>query len=222
MRRARRHFLRWSGLLVLLVALLGGLAAMGWLPPFNRWVEQRLLTELRELGIETFDEYHARFFGDAGHQAAELEHLLNLATTNKTDFFREPDHFDVLAREVLPAWLRAPSGPVFAVWCAGCAIRTGSRVIYQSCAGLARVHKGERKRFFKQQLCARDIHPLHTKAYARLAKARHVGVQRWRAAGMQKEHLGTLGKVALARQINKTRHGLAGIYGIKQDTFCSG
>ncbi len=38
---------------MLLVALVGGLAAMGWLPPFNRWVEQRLLTELRELGIES-------------------------------------------------------------------------------------------------------------------------------------------------------------------------
>jgi chemotaxis protein methyltransferase CheR len=92
------------------------------MPPTKQvMLQSRLHHRLRELGIETFDEYHARFFGDAGHQAAELEHLLNLATTNKTDFFREPDHFDVLAREVLPAWLRAPSGLVFAVWCAGCA-----------------------------------------------------------------------------------------------------
>lgn len=83
-------------------------------------LQSRLHRRLRELGLDTFEEYHAKFFGDPEHQAGELEHLLNLATTNKTDFFREPEHFDVLIKEVLPAWLRAPSGPVFNVWCAGC------------------------------------------------------------------------------------------------------
>ena len=92
------------------------------MPPSKQvMLQSRLHQRLRELGIETVDEYHAWFFGDPGHQAAELEHLLNLATTNKTDFFREPDHFDVLAKEILPAWLRAPSGPAFSIWCAGCA-----------------------------------------------------------------------------------------------------
>jgi chemotaxis protein methyltransferase CheR len=84
-------------------------------------LQSRLHRRLRELGMETFAEYHERFFSDPEHQAAEIEHLLNLATTNKTDFFREPDHFDMLARQVLPAWLREPSSPVFRVWCAGCA-----------------------------------------------------------------------------------------------------
>ncbi len=91
------------------------------MPPTKKvMLQSRLHRRLRELGLETFEEYHSRFFGDPAHQAAELEHLLNLATTNKTDFFREPDHFDVLAKEVLPAWLRAPTGPAFSVWCAGC------------------------------------------------------------------------------------------------------
>ena len=57
-------------------------------------------TGLKALGGKEGDlfvsEYHARFFNDPAHQAAEIEHLLNLATTNKTDFFREPGHFDVL------------------------------------------------------------------------------------------------------------------------------
>ena len=87
------------------------------MPPSKQvMLQSRLHQRLRELGIETFDEYHALFFGDAEHQAGELEHLLNLATTNKTDFFREPDHFEVLAKEILPAWLRAPTGPAFSVW----------------------------------------------------------------------------------------------------------
>jgi chemotaxis protein methyltransferase CheR len=84
-------------------------------------LQSRLHRRLRELGMESFAEYHARFFSDPDHQSAELEHLLNLATTNKTDFFREPDHFDVLAHTVLSEWLRNPSGHVFRVWCAGCA-----------------------------------------------------------------------------------------------------
>lgn len=91
------------------------------MPPAKQvMLQSRLHRRLRELGIESMDAYHARFFGDSAYQATELEHLLNLATTNKTDFFREPDHFDVLARSIVPAWLRGePSGPL-RVWCAGC------------------------------------------------------------------------------------------------------
>lgn len=59
MRRSRRKFLRLFGFLALLVAVLGGVAAAGWLPPFNHWVERRLLAELRVLGVET-DATHLR------------------------------------------------------------------------------------------------------------------------------------------------------------------
>lgn len=92
------------------------------MPPTKRVMLQcRLHRRLRELELESFDEYHARFFQDAAHQAEEIEHLLNLATTNKTDFFREASHFEVLAREVLPAWRAQRSDGLLRVWCAGCA-----------------------------------------------------------------------------------------------------
>lgn len=83
-------------------------------------LQSRLHRRLRELGLDSIAEYHERFFHDDAHRATELEHLLNLATTNKTDFFREPDHFDHLLQSVLPAWLHRPTGPVFRLWCAGC------------------------------------------------------------------------------------------------------
>lgn len=83
-------------------------------------LQSRLHRRVRELGLETVDEYHRLFFSDAAMQADELEHLLNLATTNKTDFFREPAHFDLLVDDVLPAWRKRPPTPVFRVWCAGC------------------------------------------------------------------------------------------------------
>jgi hypothetical protein len=59
MRRSRRNVLRLFGLCVLLAAALGGVAASGWLPPLNRWVERRLLAELRSAGLET-DSTHLR------------------------------------------------------------------------------------------------------------------------------------------------------------------
>jgi chemotaxis protein methyltransferase CheR len=91
------------------------------MPPTKQsMLQSRLHRRLRELGLDSFEEYHDRFFNDSAHRAEELEHLLNLATTNKTDFFREPDHFAVLTQQVLAAWLRQPTGPVFRVWCAGC------------------------------------------------------------------------------------------------------
>ena len=92
------------------------------MPPAKRtMLQSRLLRRAHELGLQNVQAYHARFFSDPGEQQEEVEHLLNLATTNKTDFFREPDHFDFLAQQALPAWrARSPGGP-FKVWCAGCA-----------------------------------------------------------------------------------------------------
>ncbi len=52
MRRTRRTSLRLLGFLGLLTTVLLGVAAAGWLPPVNRWVERRLLAELRVLGVE--------------------------------------------------------------------------------------------------------------------------------------------------------------------------
>lgn len=92
------------------------------MPPSKRvMLQSRLQRRLRELGLESFTEYHTRFFNDPSHQAAELEHLLNLATTNKTDFFREPEHFNVLAHDALAHWRRGRRPGAFRVWCAGCA-----------------------------------------------------------------------------------------------------
>ncbi len=91
------------------------------MPPSKQtMLQSRLHRRLRELGLNSFEEYHERFFNDPSHRAEELVHLLNLATTNKTDFFREPDHFDYLIKHTLPAWLHQPTGPAFRIWCAGC------------------------------------------------------------------------------------------------------
>lgn len=91
------------------------------MPPGKRgMLRGRLERRARELDLD-LREYHRRFFEDPAAQAAEFQHLLDLATTNKTDFFREPTHFTHLTDQVVPAWRAAPPGGVFRVWCAGCA-----------------------------------------------------------------------------------------------------
>ncbi len=82
--------------------------------------QSRLLRRVRELGLRSVDEYSEYFFG-ASH-AEELERFINAITTNKTDFFREPEHFDFLTRTALPSIAGGGRGSSrhVKVWSAGC------------------------------------------------------------------------------------------------------
>ncbi|SDM96984.1 MCP methyltransferase, CheR-type, partial [Geoalkalibacter ferrihydriticus] len=57
-------------------------------------------------------------FSPAGH-AQELVHMIDVVTTNKTDFFREPAHFEFLSQVVLPQLGRGGNGKI-KIWSAGC------------------------------------------------------------------------------------------------------
>src|SRR6516162_454734 len=63
-------------------------------------VSSRLLRRVRELGLNSVEEYTGYFF--ASSHAEERERFINAITTNKTDFFREPAHFDFLVRVAIP------------------------------------------------------------------------------------------------------------------------
>ena len=83
-------------------------------------LEVRVKRRLRSLGSASYAEYCNYVFEPAG-QAAELVDLIDAVTTNKTDFFREPHHFDYLTSKALPD-LEARRGPnrKSLVWSAGC------------------------------------------------------------------------------------------------------
>ncbi|MBS1243044.1 MAG: chemotaxis protein CheR [Nitrospirae bacterium] len=94
------------------------------MPPSKKiMLEARLQKRLRALNIPTFKEYFALIRGEDGH--GELVHMLDAVTTNKTDFFREPVHFQYLAKTILPEVLSEKEGsklrdrPLF-LWSAGC------------------------------------------------------------------------------------------------------
>lgn len=59
-------------------------------------LESRLHKRLRVLEMTDFREYLEYVFEDRGGDN-ELVNMVDAVTTNKTDFFREPDHFDWLA-----------------------------------------------------------------------------------------------------------------------------
>src|SRR5271157_5980663 len=83
-------------------------------------LEVRLRRRLHSLHLSSGAEYCNYLFGPAtGGQ--ELVHLIDAVTTNKTDFFREPDHFEHLTARALPD-LDARNGPDrnSLVWSAGC------------------------------------------------------------------------------------------------------
>jgi chemotaxis protein methyltransferase CheR len=85
-------------------------------------LQARLQKRLRKLGIETFEEYFNYVFSDRGMKE-EMAHMIDAVTTNKTDFFREPQHFDYLVQKVLPEMIKQCGAGVrrpARIWSAGC------------------------------------------------------------------------------------------------------
>ncbi|PXA99017.1 chemotaxis protein CheR [Nostoc sp. 3335mG] len=91
------------------------------LPPAKRlMVEGRLRRRLRALQLPTFAAYCDYVFRQDGLRQ-ELPYLINVVTTNKTDFFREPEHFELMRTRMVPGLLAGRAGernPVLKVWSA--------------------------------------------------------------------------------------------------------
>lgn len=123
-------------------------------PSKSTMLQSRLQKRLRQLGMNSFEDYYEFVFSGEGKQQ-ELHHLLDAVTTNKTDFFREPRHYDVLKQMVLPELLNTRGCGLrrpLKVWSAGCS--TGAEPYT-----LAMVFSefGERVPEFKFQILATDI-----------------------------------------------------------------
>jgi len=90
------------------------------LPPSKKvMVEARLQKRLRTLGMSGYREYYEYLFSPNGLDE-ELVQLIDVITTNTTEFFRESRHFDILTQELLPAWRAVSGSRMFRVWSAGC------------------------------------------------------------------------------------------------------
>ena len=91
------------------------------LPPTKRlMVEGRLRKRVRALGLDNLDDYGTYLFHRDG-LSAERPFLINAVTTNKTDFFREPEHFDLLEERLVPDLIELRRGerkPLLKIWSA--------------------------------------------------------------------------------------------------------
>lgn len=70
--------------------------------PVNKKImlESRLQKRLKKLHINDFDKYLEYLFSEDGMKD-EYSRLIDVVTTNKTDFFRESNHFDFLRDNIL-------------------------------------------------------------------------------------------------------------------------
>ncbi|MGX9427096.1 MULTISPECIES: CheR family methyltransferase [Bradyrhizobium] len=84
-------------------------------------LEGRLHKRVRALNYSGLNEYVEHLF-DNGLPDNELTHLIDVVTTNKTDFFREPAHFTFLKEVAVPALLkpRGRGSHGLKIWSAAC------------------------------------------------------------------------------------------------------
>ncbi len=82
-------------------------------------LESRLNKKVKTLGLSSYKEFLDFIFSDEGKKE-ELFHVIDLITTNKTDFFREAAHFQYLTKEFLPAYKNELGRNNLKIWSAGC------------------------------------------------------------------------------------------------------
>ncbi len=83
-------------------------------------LEGRLRRRLRVTGHQSFDRYCEYLFDEGGIDK-EAVVLIDVVTTNKTDFFREPNHFEFMCSHILPELARRGSQPI-RIWSSACSI----------------------------------------------------------------------------------------------------
>ena len=74
-------------------------------------LEGRLQKRLLANGFSNFKEYVEFLFSETGKKH-ELVYFIDVVSTNKTDFFREPHHFEFLSERYLPEYVKQSSGPL--------------------------------------------------------------------------------------------------------------
>jgi chemotaxis protein methyltransferase CheR len=126
-------------------------------------VEVRLKRRLRTLNMATYSEYCDFVFGRKGMRE-ELVFLINVITTNKTDFFREPAHFEFLIKKALPELVE--TGRPFVVWSAGCSSGEEPYTMAMVLSEYAHAHPGFRFRILASDISTAVLEKAETGVYS--------------------------------------------------------
>lgn len=101
-----------------LVKLVYSQCGINLTPAKKVMLEGRLNKRLRSLDMNSFKEYIA-YVTSSGGMESELIQMIDVVTTNKTDFFREPHHFDFLKNSILPNF-KQHNRRDFKIWSSAC------------------------------------------------------------------------------------------------------
>jgi chemotaxis protein methyltransferase CheR len=114
-------------------------------------VESRLGRRLRALDIATFHNY-LQFVTSKDGIENELVHMIDVVTTNKTDFFRENHHFDFLTESLLPGFFESNPNRSLKVWSSACSSGEEPYTLAMVLQEFARYNQG-----FSYDILASDI-----------------------------------------------------------------
>lgn len=131
-------------------------------------LEARLQKRLKALKMHSFEEYANFVFSHEGQQQ-EMVHLVDVVTTNKTDFFREPQHFDFLVKQVLPYLQRGRESRAlsssFKIWSAGCSTGEEPYTMAMVLSEYAHSNPGFRFNITASDICTKVLKTAMTAVY---------------------------------------------------------
>jgi chemotaxis protein methyltransferase CheR len=115
-------------------------------------LEVRIKRRLKALNLDSYRQYCEALFGRE-RPKDEILHLIDVVTTNKTDFFREPRHFEFLTGSALPdLTARNRTGRPLLVWSAGCSTGEEPYTLAMVMSEYALSHSG-----FRFRILATDV-----------------------------------------------------------------
>jgi len=113
-------------------------------------LQSRLQKRLKALQIKTFDEYLEYVFNPSSGD--EIINMIDVVSTNKTEFYRENDHFEILRNEIFPKLVLEKKLNKLDVWSAG---SSNGQELYTIAIELNEFK--ENKQFFEFNILGTDI-----------------------------------------------------------------
>lgn len=120
-------------------------------------LEGRVRRRVHATGFRDANHYVGTLFEDTGPAIdEEIARLIDAVTTNKTDFFREPAHFEYLCHHVLPEILASGQRHI-RVWSAACSIGAEPYTIAMLLDDFCRKHHGMSYSVLATDICMQSL-----------------------------------------------------------------
>ncbi len=125
------------------------------------YIKRRILSRMRLTGNEDYGAYHKYLLANP----QEVDLLRNALTINVTKFFRDPEVFEVVRREILPDLARSRKN--IRIWCAGCATGEEPYSIAILADELTALHKDVNVTIYATDIDTRALQKAMTGVYDR-------------------------------------------------------